>query len=104
MKWSPRDDAVAASMKAAGSDFRAIGAALGRTRAATKSRMRWLSLTPEQRQKEARASHADRAAPARRSLRQRMKPTATVQSIPPEVLRSATRRLLAERSITAMIC
>lgn len=99
-RWTKEDDEVATSMKAKGRSTAVIAHALRRTSVAVRSRMRYLSLTDEQRTREWRAKEARRDAvvPTRIAHIHERAPT-----IPPEVIEERNQRYLAARSLTAIL-
>jgi hypothetical protein len=92
--WTAEKDAQALALKAKGHTPQEIADAVGKTRGATRFRLRQLSLTAEQREAESRARHANSVPRERQTARHHVT-QAHSKFVPPEVLEEAARRSLA---------
>jgi hypothetical protein len=92
--WTPEKDAQALAMKTKGHTPQEIADAVGKTRGATRFRLRQLSLTAEQREMESRARHVNSVPRERQTARHHVT-QAHSKFVPPEVLEEASRRALA---------
>jgi len=92
--WTKEDDALASAMKVSGASPMEMADALRRSRPSVKSRLRYLSLSPERRKLESIARHAEPRSEERKNPRQRVTPS-DIRFVPIEVLKDRERRLLA---------
>lgn len=93
-RWTPEQDRIAMQMRAAGSSMEDIGERFGRSGDSVRNRLRWVSMSIEERQELSRT-------------RNRRKPMAEIEfhreETPFHVIEDRNRRALIERSLTASI-
>lgn len=99
--WTREEDQTLFSMKAAGKEYQQIADALHRTWRSVQGRLRYHETPWAQRAEENRQKKASRKPRPRIDVLPKVK-SGYVRDIPIEVLIDRDRRLLAERSLTAM--
>jgi hypothetical protein len=99
--WSDEDDQTRLAMVREGVPYKDIAAKLNRTIAAVKSRVRYTGMTIEERAATRRARLKNEQPVIRMKIDH---VTERAPSIPDEVWDDRNRRLMAQRSLTAMLC